>query len=150
MSDELVRKFQKELNAGAVSLVLLTLLDDNDSPMYGYEIAKHLQMAAQQELPMNQAALYPVLRSLEKQGLLASQVVPSDSGPPRKYYQLTALGRRTVPLWRATWASTKAFVDTILESENATRPPRSGSKLSKDTGDTAQTPLRRPRRGSTE
>ena len=37
---------------------------------------------------MNQAAIYPVLRSLEKQQLLRSRMVPSESGPPRKYYNL--------------------------------------------------------------
>ena len=38
--DDTSRKFQKELNSGAVSLVLMSVLQRNGEPMYGYEIAK--------------------------------------------------------------------------------------------------------------
>ena len=78
MDDEAARrKFQRELNSGAVSLVLLGLLARRGKPMYGYEIAKRLEEAGGGALPMNQGALYPVLRSLEKQGLLASSITNS-------------------------------------------------------------------------
>ena len=41
-----VRKFQKELSAGTVSLVLLALLDRTTEPLYGYQIAKELEAAS--------------------------------------------------------------------------------------------------------
>ena len=56
------RKFQKELNAGAGSLVILGLLHGSGRAMYGYEIGKQLEMQAEGALPMHQGALYPALR----------------------------------------------------------------------------------------
>ncbi len=109
MSDESLKKFQKEMNSGAVSLVILALIRKQGRAMYGYEIAKQLEAASGLELPMNQAAVYPVLRSLEKQGLLTSRMVPSDSGPPRKYYELTATGKRALPLWNKAGTRPKSL-----------------------------------------
>lgn len=113
-SDTLVRKFQKELNAGIVSLVLLATLEGSDEPLYGYQIAKRLE-GASEAVPVKQGTLYPVLRSLEDHGLLAGRVEPSVSGPPRKYYEITAEGRLVLERWRATWARTREFVDSTLE-----------------------------------
>ena len=78
-------KFQKELSAGVVSLVLLAVLARAKSPMYGYQIAKQLDETGEGVLSGKQSALYPVLRNLESSGLLASEVEPSISGPPRRY-----------------------------------------------------------------
>jgi PadR family transcriptional regulator PadR len=110
---------QKQLNAGATSLVLLTLLHQQKRAMYGYEVAKELESRCHGELPMKPGTLYPVLRSLEKQELLSSHIVPSDAGPPRKYYRITARGKRTLQHWHAAWQDTKQFVDNILENQYA-------------------------------
>lgn len=67
---------------------------------------------------MKQGALYPVLRSLEKNGLLSSEVEPSVSGPPRRYYTITAAGRETLTLWTEIWSQMKSFVGNILEGES--------------------------------
>lgn len=109
------KKFQKELNAGTVALVLLGVLDRSVEPIYGYQIAKQLE-ASKREVPMmKQGALYPVLRSLEGTGLLASRVEPSVSGPPRRYYTITDAGRETLGRWREIWNRTKTFVDDTLK-----------------------------------
>lgn len=110
----LLRKFQKELSAGTVSLSLLAVLGWAEQPMYGYQIAKTLERNASGALSGKQSALYPVLRNLESSGLLASEVEPSISGPPRRYYQITDLGRRVLSSWRDTWTATRDSVDTIL------------------------------------
>ncbi|PQO40606.1 PadR family transcriptional regulator [Bremerella cremea] len=117
--DEPSRKFQKELNAGAVSLILLSILEQHGEPMYGYEIGKWLETHAGKPLPMNQGALYPVLRSLEKQGLLHSQTLPSESGPPRKYYQITTVGKQTLVTWTDAWHKNTRFVNSVLELRDA-------------------------------
>ena len=83
--------------------------------MYGYQIAKLLEDNSQNKPMMKQGALYPVLRSLEKNGLLASQVEPSVSGPPRRYYTITHTGRKTLVTWVEIWGQTKTFVDDILK-----------------------------------
>jgi PadR family transcriptional regulator PadR len=109
-----VRKFQKELSSGIVSLALLALLAHADKPLYGYQIAKELEGFGE-GLPVKQGTLYPVLRSLEAGGLLTSEVEPSVTGPPRRYYSVTEEGRQAVDLWQGSWIRTREFVDAVLE-----------------------------------
>ena len=111
----LTKKFQKEMNAGIASLVLLSVMGQADEPMYGYQVAKLLDDNSQDTPMMKQGALYPVLRSLEKSGLLDSKVEPSVSGPPRRYYTITNIGRETLALWEEIWGQTKNFVENILK-----------------------------------
>ncbi len=109
------KKFQKELNSGTSSLVLLSVLSRSKEPMYGYQIAKLLEENGPDLPLMKQGTLYPVLRSLEENGLLESTVEPSVSGPPRRYYKITKDGRAALDEWRDIWKQTKKFVDTILK-----------------------------------
>jgi PadR family transcriptional regulator PadR len=113
-ADALSRKFQRELSAGLTSLVLLSVLAEAETDLYGYEIARRLSSEDAPAAPFKQGALYPVLRNMSGAGLLTSRVVPSYSGPPRRYYRITPLGRETLAAWRETWLSTRAFVDTIV------------------------------------
>ncbi len=117
--DNQIRKFQRELTAGLTSLVLLSVLAEADSDLYGYEIAKRLSGAGDRPSPFKQGALYPVLRNMSAAGLLASRVVPSYSGPPRRYYRITPLGRDVLGNWRATWSDTRDFVDSIVQRSPA-------------------------------
>jgi PadR family transcriptional regulator PadR len=110
-----LKKFQKELSAGTVALVLLSVLGQADEPMYGYQIAKRLERGGEGFLSGKQSALYPVLRSLDAAGLLASEVEPSVSGPPRRYYRITEQGREVLQAWTANWQGTRDFVDNVLQ-----------------------------------
>jgi PadR family transcriptional regulator PadR len=109
-----LRKFQKELSAGTVALVLLAVLGQAREPMYGYQIAKRLERGGEQALGGKQSALYPVLRNLHAAGLLDSFVEPSVSGPPRRYYQITPDGRHVLREWTTAWSGARDFVDSIL------------------------------------
>ena len=109
-----LRKFQKELSAGTVSLALLAVLSKAAEPMYGYLIAKQLERVGEGVLSGKQSALYPVLRNLEGAGLLDSFVEPSVSGPPRRYYRITEAGRTTLLEWVAAWRATRDSVDSVL------------------------------------
>ena len=109
------KKFQKEINAGIASLVLLSVMDRATEPLYGYQISKMIGAGKETGLSMKQSALYPVLRSMESNGLLKSKVEPSVSGPPRKYYSITENGKNTLKDWQNTWETTKSYVDRIIE-----------------------------------
>ncbi len=113
--NEAIKKFQKELNGGTAALVLLGVLDKAASPMYGYQIAKLIENQTKDVDIMKQGALYPVLRSLEAEGLLMSEVEPSVSGPPRRYYKITGPGRQTLVKWMEIWQQTREFVDAVLK-----------------------------------
>ena len=110
-----LKKFQKELAAGTVSLVLLTVLARARNPMYGYQIAKQLEGSGEGVIAGKQSALYPVLRNLAAGGLLDSEVEPSVAGPPRRYYRITALGRTVLGHWLESWTATRDYVDAVLE-----------------------------------
>ena len=114
-SPTLNKKFQKELNAGIASLVLLSVLSKSKKPMYGYQIAKLLEEYSGDASFMKQGALYPVLHSLEGSGLLESEVEPSVSGPPRRYYEITSEGRKTLGEWQAVWKQMKVFVERAIQ-----------------------------------
>ena len=62
------RKFQKDLNAGLVALVLLGVLERSTEDLYGYEIAKRLQRANEGEALFKEGTIYPVLRALAAAG----------------------------------------------------------------------------------
>jgi PadR family transcriptional regulator PadR len=111
------KKFQKELNAGVTELVLLSAVSRAAEPMYGYQIAKLIDEGRENEPVIKLGTLYPVLRSLERSGLLESQVEPSVAGPPRRYYKITESGRRVLKRWTEIWGQTKAFVDSHLEED---------------------------------
>lgn len=128
--DPYLRKFQKELSAGTVSLALLAVLGAATEPMYGYQIAKRLEregegvlssgmlsggMLSGGVLSGKQSALYPVLRNLAASGLLDSHVEPSAAGPPRRYYRITEAGRLVLREWVAAWRATRDSVDSVLE-----------------------------------
>lgn len=117
--ERLSLKFQRELNAGLIGLVLLAVLDQAGEDLYGYQIAKRLQALADGNPPVKQGALYPVLRQLSSNGLLASRIVPSYAGPPRRYYRITGAGRAMLEEWRGIWRSTRDFVDGFTEANGA-------------------------------
>jgi PadR family transcriptional regulator PadR len=112
---KVTKKFEKEMKSGTASLVLLSVLAKAKEPMYGYLIAKQLEADSESPSMIKQGALYPVLRSLESSGLLESQVEPSTSGPPRRYYQITELGRKSLLEWMDIWGKIRDFVEAALE-----------------------------------
>jgi PadR family transcriptional regulator PadR len=115
VDDSRHKKFQKELNGGLVSLVLLAVLARSPEDLYGYEIAKRLAIAQDGAPIFKDGTLYPVLRALSADGLLTSRIVPSYSGPPRRYYRITDSGRAVLAEWKAIWRSTRGFVDRFIE-----------------------------------
>ena len=115
MDDSQAKKFQKDLNGGLVALVLLAVLAATTEDLYGYEIAKRLQRANEGEALFKEGTIYPVLRALSASGYLTSRIVPSYSGPPRRYYRITDEGRALLTQWSGIWRQTRDFVDRFIE-----------------------------------
>jgi PadR family transcriptional regulator PadR len=118
MDDSNERKFQKELNGGLVGLVLLAVLAESEEDLYGYEIAKRLANANDGTSIFKEGTIYPVLRALSAGELLTSRIVPSYSGPPRRYYRITAQGRAVLQEWKLIWQGTRDFVDRFIDREH--------------------------------
>lgn len=109
------KKFQKELKSGTVALVLLGVLNQAREPLYGYQIAREILADGPETEIMKQGALYPVLRSLARNGFLTSRVQVSESGPPRRYYEITPAGRAVLEQWTVIWRQNRDFIDAVLE-----------------------------------
>ena len=116
MDDSQAKKFQKDLNGGLVALVLLAVLAATTEDLYGYEIAKRLQRANEGEALFKEGTIYPVLRALSASGYLTSRIVPSYSGPPRRYYRITDEGRALLTQWSGIWRQTRDFVDRFIDA----------------------------------
>jgi PadR family transcriptional regulator PadR len=86
-------------------------------PMYGWQLAERL--IADGAIIGSIGTLYPVLARLRERGEVSSYEVPSESGPPRRYYELTDAGRRTLQLFRGEWALFTASVDRCIIPEDA-------------------------------
>src|ERR1700726_1073239 len=114
MDDSNGRKFKKDLNGGLVGLVLLAVLDGSREDLYGYEIAKRLAIANDGTSIFKEGTIYPVLRALSAAALLTSRIVPSYSGPPRRYYRITDQGRAVLAEWKTIWQGTRSFVDRFI------------------------------------
>jgi PadR family transcriptional regulator, regulatory protein PadR len=123
MNDSSGKKFQKELNGGLVGLVLLAILSETTTDLYGYEIAKRLAQANDGASIFREGTIYPVLRALSAGQLLTSRIVPSYSGPPRRYYRITDQGRAVLAQWSSIWAGTRQFVDSFIRHGSGAMDP---------------------------
>ena len=97
-----------ELRRGTLILLVLSQLRE---PMYGYSLVKKLN---DHDIPMDANTLYPLMRRLESQGLLASQWDTSEA-KPRKYYQITEDGLAVLEKTKAYWKTFSTNVDSLLE-----------------------------------
>ena len=108
-------QLELELRRGVVVLATLSQLR---APRYGYELRQAL---AERGLPIEEGTLYPLLRRLESQGVLSSEW-RTDGGSPRRYYVLSAEGRRLFKKLTATWQGLNEVMERLLSEggRNAT------------------------------
>jgi DNA-binding PadR family transcriptional regulator len=100
-------RLTQELRRGVIVLACLGQLD---APGYGYELQQRL---ADLGMEIEQGTLYPLLRRLREQGLLAEEWSVEGSRP-RKYYRLTDSGRQARAALRAQWKEMSAALDRLL------------------------------------
>ena len=112
--NEVNRDFQKGLYTGVSALILLGIVGNSKEPIYGYQIAKIVESNTEETPIIKLGTLYPILRGLENDGLLESKIDPSVTGPPRKYYKITAAGIKALEQLTVTWKEGKKFMDSIL------------------------------------
>ena len=96
---------------GVLELCVLALLHKRDC--YGYEISDYLS----RHIDIADGTAYPILRKLKADGLLTTYLQEESGGPPRKYYQLTELGRENYQNDRAEYLKFAQSVKMLLEDE---------------------------------
>ena len=110
-------KFEKDIITGIISLILLAIIKNSKEPLYGYQIAKRMEEVNETGIELKQGTIYPVLRALEKKKLLRSTIKASESGPPRKYYLITAEGKEKLKVWKSAWLNTSTLVENVLRGD---------------------------------
>lgn len=116
-SEEILSGFILELRRGTI---ILTVLSQLSQPKYGYAPVQYL---SERGIPVEANTLYPLLRRLEKQGILESRWETSGA-KPRKYYGLTGQGKEIYRGLKGQWHKLSSTVKGILrkrERESASR-----------------------------
>lgn len=106
--DNPLPKLELELRRGALALAVLSQLR---GMQYGYSLRQAL---AERGMPIEEGTLYPLLRRLEKQGLLASEW-KIEEGPPRRYYHLNKTGEKLLAELTASWNTLAATMANLLD-----------------------------------
>jgi len=105
-----------QLLKGVLDLAVLAVLRDEDG--YGYDILRRLRAAGLEEV--GDASVYGTLRRLFAAGLLTTYVVPSESGPHRKYYSLNSAGRDELARSGKLWRSFATTMDQLVDDRGMT------------------------------
>ena len=87
---------------GTLELLVLRTLAAQ-SPLHGFEILDWIRRTTDEELLVEDGALYPALRRMEKRGWLKSDWAISEKGRRARYYELTAAGRKALEKEGARW-----------------------------------------------
>jgi PadR family transcriptional regulator, regulatory protein PadR len=107
-----------QLLKGVLSLLLLELLAQRES--YGYEVVQRLHTIGL--IGVLEGTVYPALSRLEREGRLTTRLVPSNSGPARKYYRPTTAGYETLAAGTASWMTLAEIVNAQLSQPIPTEP----------------------------
>jgi PadR family transcriptional regulator PadR len=104
-----------QLLKGVLDVAVLAVVETEDG--YGYDVVRRLRAAGLEEV--GDASVYGTLRRLYSAGALTSYVVPSEEGPHRKYYGITAQGRTMLELQRKVWTEFAHTMNDLLTGEAA-------------------------------
>src|SRR3954447_12695460 len=102
------RLLDRELKKGSAELLILSLVEDQ--PRHGYDIGQLIELRSGGLLRFNVASLYPLLYRLEKRGWLRGRWVEKAGQRRRRYYRLTAAGKKVLAAQRNGW---REFVGAI-------------------------------------
>ena len=102
-----------QLRKGCAEYILLLALKHGDA--YGYELRQNLAQIGM--LAMGESTLYPLLSRLTRDGYLSTRMVNSTSGPPRRYYRLTASGRARLKQMNVYWSELVDSIRGVQEGE---------------------------------
>jgi PadR family transcriptional regulator, regulatory protein PadR len=107
----------RELKKGSAELIILSIVEPR--ARHGYEIGKLIEARSGGLLKFHVASLYPLLYRLEERGWLQGKWVERAGERRRRFYELTAEGRRVLTRQRATWKTFVAAMHLVTGVDNA-------------------------------
>ena len=99
-----------QMRRGTLEYCVLALLQSNDR--YAFDLVRDL--ASLDGMVTSEGTIYPLLARLRKEELVASTWQESPSGPPRRYYRLTAKGRKALAAFTEEWERFRDAVDQLI------------------------------------
>jgi len=106
-----MERFQRDLVRGSLDLMVLSVLAGGKK--YGYLIQKQVREASGSRVDLAAGTLYPLLHRLEDEGLVRSSW-DARTGRQRKWYELTAAGRKRLSAQAQEWADYAACIKQLL------------------------------------
>lgn len=113
-----LKKWSSQIRKGSLEMCLLAVLAHQ--ARYGFEIVQHLNDTS--GLAVSEGTLYPLLNRLQNEQLIEAFWQESASGPPRKYYTLTATGREAFGRMRDEWRRYAESVESVLTDSEREAP----------------------------
>ena len=111
------RVLDRELKKGSAELLILSLLEAQ--PRHGYDIGTLIEQRSRGRLRFNVASLYPLLYRLEKRGWIQGRWVEKPGQRRRRYYRLTAEGKKILKAQRNSWREFVEAINSITGLETA-------------------------------
>ena len=102
-----------QFKKGVLELCVLVVLCRKE--YYGYELVETIS----KNIDISEGTIYPLLRRLTKEGYFTTYLRESEEGPPRKYYQVTDIGRQYKDGLLGEWSSFVTGVNTLIKEEVA-------------------------------
>ncbi|HYP15425.1 MAG TPA: PadR family transcriptional regulator [Bryobacteraceae bacterium] len=103
-----------DLLQGTLDLLILKTIGRN--ALHGYAVAERIHQSSDQELRVEEGALYPALHRLELKGLLSSEWGTSDANRRAKFYKLTAAGRKQLAAESERWDRISNAISRVLRT----------------------------------
>lgn len=113
MGTDTVRGWASQMRKGLIELCVMAALRNGEA--YGYQILQRLSRA--EALTISESAVYPILARLAAEGMVKVRQAPSPSGPPRRYYRLTALGEARLAEMAEHWRQTRKAIDLFFTGD---------------------------------
>jgi PadR family transcriptional regulator PadR len=111
------RALDRELKRGSAELLILSVLDAR--PRHGYELGKLIESRSRGELKFHLDSLYPLLYRLEERNWIKGHWVEQAGERRRRFYKVTAEGRRVLAEQKETWARFVEAVRLVTGDDNA-------------------------------
>lgn len=107
----------QEWKKGSAELLVLSLLEDQ--PRHGYDISKLIQTRSGGALRFHVTSLYPLLHRLEQEGSIQGRWVEKSEQRRRRYYTLTAQGKKLLRSKQQNWKDFVALISQVTGIEHA-------------------------------
>lgn len=109
-SKEFIDRWESQVRKGLLEFIILSYLSDKE--YYGYELISEIKRFT--SIDIAEGTIYPLLNRLKKEDLVTSKWVEMQTGVPRKYYQITKLGREILMNMKNSWEELNSSLQSLV------------------------------------